>query len=88
MAIDVQDQLRRPRPGPNSYRWDEIGPYIVSTIHLPALLRDVTGAAYETLISAVADRWDAIGDGVHTDTQARADDAHDAACERARARIQ
>lgn len=84
------DERERYKPSPNrdSYRWDEIGGYVVSTIKLPSSIAAAVDALYETLVYSCSDgAWDADGSGVQSATQADADEAHEAACDRIRGRI-
>jgi hypothetical protein len=88
MKIDER-WLHRPRPNrENTYRWDVIGGYVVSTIKFSASLSVANEAFYETLVySCVEGKWDVDGTGVHSMTEAEADAAHVAACDRIRGRI-
>lgn len=85
MKVDAFEKYR-PRPSDNSYRWDEIGGYVVSTIKLPDSFV-VDDARYETLVYSIADgTWGT--EGVQSVTEGEADAAHAAACARVRGRIQ
>lgn len=88
MKVDTKERYR-PRPNQNSYRWDEIGAYVVSTIRYPAALAEANGAGFETLVYSMVDgMWDPDKSGVQSDTEAEAAAAHQAACDRIRGRIQ
>ena len=85
--VDSQEK-RSPSSNRNSYRWDEIGGYVVSTIRLPEPF-EATGARYETLVYSLSDgEWDVDGSGMQSDSEVEADAAHVAACNRIRGRIQ
>lgn len=84
--MDTRD---RPRPNQNSYRWDEIGGYIVSTIRYPAVVAEANGAGFETLVYSMVDgEWDPDKSAVQSDTEDQAAAAHQAACDRIRGKIQ
>lgn len=85
----VDDRARRkPKPSSNSYRWDEIGNYVVSTIRLPESFAH-DDARFETLVYSFVDgAWDFDRSGVQSETEAEADIAHAGACDRMRGRIQ
>lgn len=86
-AQDRQDAIWRPSPNANSYRWDEIGGYVVSTIRFSDSIAEANGARYETLVYSIADgEWG--NDGVQSVTEDEAAAAHVAACDRLRGRIQ
>jgi hypothetical protein len=88
MDIDARTR-RRPSPNRNSYRWDEIGGYVISTIRLPDEYVKATGQRFETLIySLAAGEWDVDGSGVQTTSESAADAAHAEACALIRARVQ
>lgn len=88
MKVDTNDR-HRPRPGKNSYRWDEIGGYVVSTIRFPPLVAEANGANFETIVySMTAGEWDYDRSGVHSNTEAEADAAHQAVCDQIRGKIQ
>ena len=88
--VIVDDRAaRKPTPTRDSYRWDEIGNYVVSTVRLPAAMAEIVGARYETLVySCVDGAWDFDDSNVQSVTEAEADAAHAAACDRTRGRIQ
>lgn len=89
MKIVDSQEKRRPSPNRNSYRWDEIGGYVVSTIRLPEPFEEATGARYETLVYSLSDgEWGVDASGVQSDSEVEADAAHVAACNRIRGRIQ
>jgi hypothetical protein len=88
MKVDMRER-HSPRPNRNSYRWDEIGGYVVSTVRLPEAITAVSGVRYETLVYSVADgEWNVDGSDTQSVTDAEAAAAHDAACARIRGRIQ
>jgi hypothetical protein len=88
LVVDASTR-HKPKPAPNSYRWDEIGSYVVSTVRLSDSIAEAVDARYETLVYSCAEgAWDFDGSGVHSETQAKADDAHEALCNRVRGRIQ
>lgn len=88
LVVDARER-RKPTPNPNSYRWDEIGNYVVSTVRLSDSIAEAVDARYETLVySRVEGAWDFDGSCVQSETQAKADDAHEALCNRVRGRIQ
>lgn len=84
----MTDRRHRLKPRDNSHRWDEIGGYGVSTIKFSASQAEANDALYETLAYSIATgKWDADGSGVQSLTEAEADAAHAAACDRIRERI-
>jgi hypothetical protein len=85
--VDIRKR-RRPSPNDNSFRWDEIGGYIVSTVRFSDSISEANdGARYETLVYSIADgEWGS--DGVQSQTEDEAIVAHVAACDRIRGRIQ
>jgi hypothetical protein len=88
MKVDVRTR-RRPSRGQNSYRWDEIGGYLVSTIRLSDAVAAVTGQRFETLVySIAAGEWDVDDSGVQSPSESAADAAHAAACARITDRMQ
>ena len=88
LVIDARER-RKPKPTANSYRWDEIGNYVVSTIRLSDTMAEAVNARYETLVySCVEGAWDFDGSGEQSVTEAEADTAHAAVCDRMRGRIQ
>ena len=88
LVVDARER-RKPKPSSNSYRWDEIGSYVVSTIRLSDFMAAAVDARYETLVySCVEGAWDFDGSGVQSVTEAEANAAHVAACDRMRGRIQ
>lgn len=91
MKALIVDARKRHKPSPtrNSYRWDEIGNYTVSTVRLSNSIAEAISARYETLVySYVQGEWDFDGSGMQSATLAEADVAHAAACDRVKGRIQ
>jgi hypothetical protein len=89
---DLHADVRTPHglsPSRNSYRWDEIGSYIVSTVRLPESFTATLAVRYETLVySSIEGQWNFDASGVQSSTGDEADYAHAAACDRVMARIQ
>jgi hypothetical protein len=87
LTVDAHKR-HKPSPTRNSYRWDEIGNYVVSTVRLSESIAEALSARYETLVySLVEGRWDFDGSGMQSDTDTEADAAHAAACDRVKGRI-
>lgn len=88
LVVDARTR-HKPKPTSASYRWDEIGNYVVSTVRLSDSIAEAVDARYETLVySCVEGAWDFDGSGEQRVTEAEADTAHAAACDRMRGRIQ
>jgi hypothetical protein len=89
LVVDARTR-HKPKPTSASYRWDEIGNYIVSTVHFSDSIAAANeGAHFETLVySLVEGAWDFDRSGEQSVTEAEAEAAHAAACDRMRGRIQ
>lgn len=89
LVVDARTR-HMPKPTNASFRWDEIGNYIVSTVRFSDSVAEANeGARFETLVySVVEGAWDFDRSGEQSVTEAEAEATHARACDRVRGRIQ